>query len=77
MIIEGLCLDVLLSKVRSGHTPSVKQLRDHINSVAPAAPQRKLADDQDDAPLGKKEQAILDAQQVPDDWGDIKARRQH
>lgn len=77
LIIEGLCLDVLLRKVREGHTPSVRQLREQVNSVAPAAPKAKLEEDDLPEPVGKKEQAILDAQQVPDDWGDIKARRRH
>lgn len=77
LIIEGLCLDVLVRKVREGHAPSVKQLRDAVKGSAPAAP-RAHADDEDAAePVGKKEQAILDAQLVPDDWGDIKARRNH
>lgn len=80
LIVEGMCLDVLMKKVREGHAPSVKQLRDALTSTAPPAPRsRRQSEDEDHATskaLGKKEQRVLDAQQVPEDWGDIKAKRQ-
>ena len=79
MIIEGLILDVLLHKVRLGHTPSIRVLQDRLKEAAPAAP-RKPLDDVDAAlekPQGKKAQALVDAQDVPDDYGDIFKRRQH
>ena len=76
--VDGLMLDVLMRKVREGHTPSIKQLRERILDAGPAAPRKPVQpDDQDDddddkpAPLGKKEQARLDAQDVPDNYGDI------
>jgi transcriptional regulator with XRE-family HTH domain len=80
VFIDGVMLDVLLKRVREGHVPSIRQLRDRIIAAGPAAP-RNHADDGDDAegdekakPLGKKEQALQDAQVIPDDYGDIFAR---
>jgi len=65
--VDGLMLDVLMRKVR-----------ERILDAGPAAPRKPVQpDDQDDddddkpAPLGKKEQARLDAQDVPDNYGDI------
>ncbi len=82
LIVEGDCLDVLYSKVRQGHVPSVRQLRDAIAQAAPHAPRGRGIEvpDEDEEeetlPLGKKEQRLRDAQDVPDDWGDIEDRRQ-
>lgn len=78
--VDGVMLDVLMRKVREGHTPSIRQLRERIQDAAPAAPRRpgRPADQDDDgdddapaAPLGKKEQARLAAQEMPDNYGDI------
>jgi hypothetical protein len=81
LIVEGDCLDVLYRKVRQGHAPSVRQLREAIGGVAPQAPRNRPEqpdEDEDDAGrVGKKEQRLQDAQDVPDDWGDIDRRRQH
>ena len=38
LIVEGICLDVLLKRVREGHTPSVNKLMERIKAVAPGAP---------------------------------------
>lgn len=79
--VDGVMLDVLMRKVREGHTPSIRQLRERLLDAGPAAPRRgekpsDRDDDQDEdapgaAPLGKKDQARLEAQQVPDNYGDI------
>lgn len=82
-LVDGVMLDVLMRRVREGHMPSVKQLRERILDAGPAAPRRPgrpdpldADDDQDGADaappaLGKKEQARRDAQAVPDQYGDI------
>ncbi|MFG1247627.1 hypothetical protein [Xanthobacter flavus] len=73
--IKGMMLDVLLKRVRDeGHVPSVRLLSDLLEPAAPEAPRNRTGADEEDAkaaPVGKKEQRILDAQAVPDDYGDI------
>ncbi|WP_347139445.1 hypothetical protein [Paracoccus sp. SSK6] len=78
--IEGVMLDVLIRKVREGHTPSVRQLREQLKDAGTKAPRNRPNQDDDsdedddqvpDLPLGKKEQAVLEAQKVPDNYGDI------
>lgn len=53
-------------------------MQERIEAVAPKAPRRKQDADVElkkpDA-LGKKEQQVLAAQKMPDDYGDIFARR--
>lgn len=64
--------------IRDGHTPSIRIMQERIEAVAPKAPRRKQDADVElkkpDA-LGKKEQQVLAAQKMPDDYGDIFARR--
>ena len=87
IFVDGLMLDVLMRKVREGHTPSIRQLRERLAEAGPTAPRNKPAADLDDdddadagagdgkaAPLGKKEQRLQDAQVIPDDYGDIFAK---
>lgn len=82
VFVDGLMLDVLIKKVREGHTPSIRQLRERLAEAGPTAPRNKpaSADDEDAeieekaAPLGKKEQRLQDAQVIPDDYGDIFAK---
>jgi hypothetical protein len=88
VFIDGLMLDVLLRRVREGHTPSIRQLRERLQDAGPTAPRsgRKVDEgDEDDeaaataSPLGKKEQRVQDAQVIPEDYGDIfeKMNRRH
>lgn len=74
--VDGVMLDVLMRKVREGHTPSIRQLRERLVDAAPQAPRRPEAnpdqdDDDADRPMGKKEQARAAAQKVPENYGDI------
>ncbi|WP_312530716.1 hypothetical protein [Paracoccus sp. (in: a-proteobacteria)] len=75
--VDGVMLDVLMRKVREGHTPSIRQLQERIKDAAPAAPRRspQLDDEDEDgtpaARLGKKELERAAAQEVPDNYGDI------
>lgn len=76
--VDGVMLDVLMRKVREGHTPSIRQLQDRLREAGPAAPRRgpRSTDEDSDedekpTPLGKKELARLEAQKVPDNYGDI------
>ncbi|RNF32941.1 hypothetical protein A7A09_019195 [Paracoccus methylarcula] len=75
VFMVGEMLDILHRRAREGHVPSVKALLDRYEDVAPTAPRNREASDQgdaeDDKPLGKKEQARLEAQQMPDNYGDI------
>lgn len=83
VFVDGLILDVLMKRLREGHAPSIRQLRERLSAAGPLAPRNKASgndDDDDDeveekaAPLGKKEQRLQDAQVIPDDYGDIFAK---
>lgn len=78
VFIIGELLDILHRRARDGHVPSVKALLDRYEDIGPVAPRsrRPTEDDEDPAPtpLGKKEQAVLEAQKVPDNYGDIFSR---
>lgn len=77
--VRGMLLDVLMKKAREGHTPSIRLLAEWQRDAGPVAPRKPKGDeefdgDEDDnptRPLGKKEQARVDAQEVPDAYGDI------
>ncbi|WP_280773202.1 hypothetical protein [Rhizobium sp. SG_E_25_P2] len=86
VFVDGLILDVLMKRVRDGHTPSIKELRARLQEAGPQAPRNRPghgkneADDESEedadvaevaAPVGKKEQRIQDAQMIPEDYGDI------
>lgn len=75
VFMVGEMLDILHRRAREGHVPSVKALLDRYEDVAPSAPRNRDASHEDDPeeekPLGKKEQARLEAQQMPDNYGDI------
>ena len=76
LIVEGMILDVLMRKIREGHTPSIRLMQERMKDSAPAAPRAAATDEKEKAaPLGKKEKRILEAGKVPDDWGDIDAGR--
>ncbi len=80
VFMVGEMLDILHRRAREGHVPSVKALLDRYEDAGPVAPRkRSVVEDDDDAPaddkpLGKKEQAVLEAQKVPDNYGDIFSR---
>lgn len=72
LIVEGMCLDVLLRKVREGHAPSIRQLQERMDRVAAPPPPPKPGDqDKPEAPLGKKEQRLRDAETPADGYGDL------
>jgi predicted transcriptional regulator len=78
MIVEGVMLDVLMRKVREGHVPSIRQLQERMDATAPAAPHKKkdeASSEDKKVAKGKKEQRLDDAQNVPDEYGSIYARR--
>lgn len=77
--IIGEMVDVLRQRARQGNVAAAKALLDRYENDAPLAPRNRRAADEDedqvtDAPLGKKEQAVLEAQNVPDNYGDIFSR---
>lgn len=86
VFVDGLILDVLMKRVRDGHTPSIKELRARLQEAGPQAPRNRPGQGKDDAeddsdedddvaetaaPVGKKEQRLQDAQMIPEDYGDI------
>ncbi|MEH6834819.1 hypothetical protein [Falsihalocynthiibacter arcticus] len=71
LMIEGLCLDVLLSRARAGHIPSVRRLQDKMEQVAPPAPKAKMAAPEKVEPKGKKETRIDAAAQPGEAYGTI------
>lgn len=88
--VEGVLLDVLMAKARQGHVPSVRELLDRVQAVAPPPPRRQAPVLADGAPgeaapdpaeikaprpLGKKEAQLKAATEIPDDYGDILGRR--
>lgn len=87
--VEGVLLDVLMAKARQGHVPSVRELLDRVQAVAPPPPRRQapvLADgaaaeatpdpaETKTRPLGKKAAQLEAATKIPDDYGDILGRR--
>lgn len=87
VFVDGLMLDVLMRRVREGHAPSIRQLRERLTEAGPQAPRsgKSAPSDNDEAeeekaaPLGKKEQRLQDAQVIPEDYGDIfaKLNRKH
>lgn len=77
MIVEGMCLDVMLRRVREGHMPSVRMMLDRLEGAArPPAPSQPAAEDEleDAKPLGKKEQKLAEAAQPVAGYGDLYAR---
>ncbi len=81
--VRGQIIDVLVRRMQEGHVPSIRLLREILDEAGPVAPRNHPghdADGDDDgeeepkAAVGKKEQRILDAQSVPDDYGDILQR---
>lgn len=73
--MRGVLLDVLVQRVRAGHVPSVRLLAEFMKEAGPVAPRSQRPAEgpkaEPNRPLGKKEAAILDAQNIPDDYGDI------
>jgi hypothetical protein len=78
--IIGEMVDVLRQRARQGNVAAAKTLLDRYEDAAPLAPRNRRAAEEDDddqgqdTPLGKKEQAVLEAQKVPDNYGDIFSR---
>lgn len=75
LMVEGELLDALYQRSRSGHVPSIRRLQDRLDRNAPAAPRADQSAKPGAAKLGKKAQAVEDAQLVPKQWGDIIAER--
>lgn len=75
-------LDILHAKARQGNIAAVRMIIDRsLAAVAPAPrktpPAEESPSESKPAALGKKEQRLLDAQETPADYGDIRAGRQH
>ncbi|PZX19808.1 hypothetical protein LX81_00271 [Palleronia aestuarii] len=73
LIVEGMCLDVLMAKVRQGHTPSVARLMERVDKAAPAAATPPSKDD-DDAPKGVKERRLEEAANPDAEYGALYSR---
>lgn len=78
LIIEGVMLDVLMLNVRRGHVPSIRLLQERIKATAPIAPKQARAAETSpelNSSVGKKQARLDEAQDVPEDYGDIYNRR--
>ena len=79
--LQGMMLDVLQQRARQGHVPSIRELQAAISATAPKAGRgaKKDAPAVDPeiplVPEGKKARALAAAQNVPEAWGDLMARR--
>jgi hypothetical protein len=67
--IEGMMIDVLTQKMREGHVPSMRLLKE-LMEVHPERP-AKPADKPKAPVLGKKAQQASDAARPPEGWGDL------
>lgn len=67
-MVEGMALQVLVQKMRSGHVPSVNKLLEIIDEKGRPAPPQKASEPRADK-IGKKAQANIDAQTPPEDSG--------
>lgn len=70
-LIEGEALQVLFQKMRQGSIVSVKKVLEIIESGRAAPPVPKNDNGKSPRKLGKKEQAQLEAGNIPDGWGDV------
>lgn len=80
LFIEGMCLDVLMQKMRQGHTPSAHRLMQRLDRVAvPSAPGKAKPKGKDmaDAITGKKDAALKDASRPDDDYAALYAKLPH
>ncbi|MCE8438335.1 hypothetical protein [Rhodovulum sulfidophilum] len=72
LMVEGMCLDVLMKRAREGHTPSVRQLQERIDRVAPPAPKPKPEREvPKPEPKGKKQARLEAAARPAEDYGSL------
>jgi hypothetical protein len=71
--LKGEMLDILRTRARSGHTPSVNALLNRMDRVIDK-PGRTPKAPPAERPLGKKEAKIRDAARTPEGYGEIFAR---
>jgi hypothetical protein len=70
LMIDGLCLDVLLQKVRAGHTPSVNALQARLDRTAtPPVPKKRGA--QAEPAKGKKQIGLEDAGKPLEEYSEL------
>ena len=84
MMLEGMMLDVRVSKMMNGHLPSLKSLEEKIDATPlpsagrPSEPQEveQEAETPEDVatPKGKKEQRAAAAKEVPSEYGELYER---
>lgn len=68
--IEGMMIDVLTQKMREGHVPSMRLLKEMMEVQPERAP--KPGDKpKAEPPIGKKKQAAMEAKAPPDGWGSL------
>lgn len=69
--VEGMMIDVLTQRMREGHVPSIRMLKDIIDPHPDRAP-KGAGDKKGKTPvLGKKEAAVAAAKLPPMGWGDL------
>jgi predicted transcriptional regulator len=69
--LEGMMIDVLTQRMREGHVPSIRMLKEIIDPH-PERAAKGAGDKKPKVPaLGKKEAAAAAAKQPPMGWGDL------
>lgn len=72
LFLEGMALQVLVKKMAEGHIGATNKVIDIVGRDPRAQGGKgKPAEKPKSPPLGKKDQAILDAQDVPQGWAEI------
>lgn len=69
--IEGMMIDVLTQRMREGHVPSIRLLKELMDPHPERAPKGSNARPAKAPVLGKKEQQAKDAARPPEGWGDL------
>jgi hypothetical protein len=69
--IEGMMIDVLTQRMREGHVPSIRLLKEIIDPHPERAPQGASGRKPKDAQPGKKETAAAEAKTPPKAWGEL------
>jgi len=69
IFMEGLALDILVKRMREGHTASIRMLRDILDPMPGSA--SKPTKEKEAAPLGKKEILAKAAKEPTAGWGGL------
>lgn len=69
--IEGMMIDVLTQRMRAGHVPSIRLLKELMDPHPERAPKSPAADKPKVEQIGKKAGLVKDANTPPLGWGEL------